>query len=320
MNRQPHASIVMSVYNGARYLRQSIESMLRQEGVEFEFIIVNDGSTDESPAILEEYAKRDNRIRLIHQENQGLTKALIHGCTEARCKYIARQDGDDVSMPGRLKKLVNLLESDKKIVMVSSWTRYIGPEDELVHELTRPEDPKLATKQLIHERTGPPAHGSVMFRTDAYKALGGYRKEFYYGQDSDLGLRFGQLGLVAYVPEYLYESRYSPDAISVSKRDLQKQFGEIGLACHKARMQGESEEQFLRMATQLRENLLSGNINRISNNKLISSGHYFIGSGLYKQGDSRSIKYFWSAIKSNPFYWRAWLKIILSIVRLNKKV
>ena len=83
----PEVSVVMSVYNGASHLRASIDSILQQDGVDFEFIIVDDGSTDESPSILDDYAARDARIRLIHQENQGLTKALIRGCAEARGKF-----------------------------------------------------------------------------------------------------------------------------------------------------------------------------------------------------------------------------------------
>ena len=93
---KPSVSVIMSVYNGANHLVKSVESILVQEGVDFEFIIVNDGSTDESGEILEAFARRDNRIRVIEQENTGLTKALIRGCKEARGKYIARQDVDDV--------------------------------------------------------------------------------------------------------------------------------------------------------------------------------------------------------------------------------
>ena len=231
MKKHPDVSVVMSVYNGAKYLLQAVESILNQEGVEFEFIIVNDGSKDGSGDILADYASRDKRLQIIEQENQGLTAALIKGCSLARGKYIARQDADDISMPGRLKRLVDLIESGQKIVFVSSWVQYLGPENELVYEVVRPEEPEIATRILMHEKKGPPAHGSVMFRTDAYRAAGGYRNEFYYGQDSDLWLRLGQLGCIAsYVQQFLYKYRYSPDAISVSMRDLQKQFGVIGQA------------------------------------------------------------------------------------------
>src|SRR5919197_1200716 len=102
MSDSPEVSVVMSVYNGAANLRETIDSILNQEGVSLEFIIVNDGSTDESPRILAEYAERDLRINIIRQENQGLTRALIRGCAAAQGTYIARQDTGDISLPGRL--------------------------------------------------------------------------------------------------------------------------------------------------------------------------------------------------------------------------
>ena len=107
----PEVSVVMSVYNGAKYLRESVESILSQKSVDFEFIIVNDGSTDDSENILDEYAVQDNRIRIIKQKNMGLTQALIRGCNEARGTYIARQDANDVSLQGRLKKQLEYLKS-----------------------------------------------------------------------------------------------------------------------------------------------------------------------------------------------------------------
>jgi glycosyltransferase involved in cell wall biosynthesis len=91
----PDVSVVMSVYNDATYLCGAVESILIQEGVSFEFIIIDDGSTDGSGQILDEYAAKDSRIRVVRQQNRGLTRALIAGCAMARGKYIARQDSDD---------------------------------------------------------------------------------------------------------------------------------------------------------------------------------------------------------------------------------
>ncbi len=106
----PDVSVVMSAYNGSRDLAKSVDSILCQEGVNFEFIIVNDGSTDESPRLLEQYAAKDARVRVIHQENRGLTKALIRGCAEARGEFIARQDVGDLSLPGRLANELKLIQ------------------------------------------------------------------------------------------------------------------------------------------------------------------------------------------------------------------
>jgi len=85
----------MSVYNGGTALAATLDSVLAQEGVAFEFIVVDDGSTDGSGALLDDHAQRDERLRVIHQDNRGLTRALIRGCAAARGPFIARQDAGD---------------------------------------------------------------------------------------------------------------------------------------------------------------------------------------------------------------------------------
>ena len=136
MNTAPMVSVVMSAYNGAATLRGSVQSVLSQEGVDFEFIIVDDGSTDASPAILEQLSRADRRIRIIRQENLGLTRALIHGCAEARGRFIARQDCDDLSLPGKLKKQLQAIEGRTDVALVSCGTRFVGPNGELLYEIS----------------------------------------------------------------------------------------------------------------------------------------------------------------------------------------
>src|SRR5262245_6785124 len=102
MTANCEVSVVMSVYNGASNLPATINSILSQEGVALEFIVVNDGSTDKTGEILDDYARRDNRVRVIHQKNTGLTRGLIRGCDAARGEFIARQDAGDISLPERL--------------------------------------------------------------------------------------------------------------------------------------------------------------------------------------------------------------------------
>ena len=235
----------MSVFNGERYLRESADSILRQTFSDFEFIIVNDGSTDGSPDILAEYARQDGRIRVIDQENQGLTRALIRGCAEARGRYIARQDADDVSEPRRLRKLTGLLDGDPGLAFTSSWGRFVEPGGAVCGEVIRPADGTEATHVLLHCRQGPSAHGSVMFRKDSYERVGGYRPEFYYAQDSDLWLRLALVGKIAYAQQFLYTHRVAPEGISFARRGLQCRFAELGQACHAARLRGESEAPWL---------------------------------------------------------------------------
>ncbi len=299
----------MAVHNGERFLRDSIESILTQLHPDFEFIVVNDGSTDRTQHILRLCAGQDARVRILEQENQGLTRSLIRGCLAARGKYIARQDADDLSTPDRIVKLAQLLEVDPGLVFASSWAEWIGPEDELLWEMRRPSRSEEATRQLLHEGIGPPAHGSAMFRKESYQAAGGYREEFYYGQDSDLWLRLGQLGRLGYVQETLYRWRFNLSGITVTNRTLQRRFGKIGQECHAARMRGESDRVFLREADGLRRQILSGAVTRTSDRKLTAAANYFVGSRLAQRGDHRSREYLLRTTRANPLNWRAWLRI-----------
>src|SRR5262249_3399639 len=129
-----------SVYNGADRLPETMESILSQEGVSLEFVIVNDGSKDGAGAILDGYADRDPRVRVLHQKNQGLTCALIRGCAAARGEYIVRQDaGGDISLPGRLERQLTHLSQCSDAVMSSCGTRYVGPAGETLYEITQSE-------------------------------------------------------------------------------------------------------------------------------------------------------------------------------------
>ena len=125
MSGRPLVSVVMSVYNGEGYLPASLDSLLAQEGVDFEIVVVDDGSTDQSPEILENYARKDYRVRVIRQENAGLTKALARGCGEATGELVARQDADDVSFPGRLAKLTAVLRENAGVAVAASWVEVI---------------------------------------------------------------------------------------------------------------------------------------------------------------------------------------------------
>ena len=119
MTASPNISVVMGVYNGAANLRDTVQSVLSQEGVDLEFVIVDDGSTDSTPVLLEEVARTDRRVRVARQSNLGLTRALIRGCAEARGEFIARQDCGDLSLPGRLLTQIRTMESHPDATLMS---------------------------------------------------------------------------------------------------------------------------------------------------------------------------------------------------------
>src|SRR5581483_5362438 len=134
--KEPIVSVVMSVFNGDSLLRDTLDSILAQEGIEFELVVVDDGSTDKTAAILEEAARNDQRVRVLRQQNQGLTRALIAGCRAARGVVIARHDCGDRSSSLRLKRQFELISSAGDIVLVSCKTLYVGPEREPLYTLT----------------------------------------------------------------------------------------------------------------------------------------------------------------------------------------
>ena len=306
----PAISVAIGVYNGARYLRPSLESILGQQDVDFELVVVDDGSTDESPGILDTYARRDPRLRVLRQANSGLTKALIRGCAEARGAYIARQDADDLSSPGRLARLAARLDAAPDVVLASSWAQVIGPQDEVIAEIRRPQDPAEATRLLRSGRQGPPGHGSVMFRKDAYMRAGGYRDVFYYAQDSDLWLRMIELGSIRYEPAFLYRYRYAPDSISALRARLQAGFADIAEACRVARVRGDPEGPHLDRAARLREDILARRV-APATPRDVARAYYFIGAGLARHGDRRGAAgYFrkaWQADRGHVLALLRWL-------------
>ena len=306
----PRVSVVMSVYNETARLRRAIDSLLRQTWNDFELIVVDDGSQGETPSILSEYAQKDSRIRVIRQENAGLTMALIRGCNEARGEFIARHDADDWSEPSRLSEQANLLILNPNIGFVSCATQYVGPHEELLDLVRRDDPPPEATRKLLDERQGPPAHGSVMFRRSLYHAAGGYRSAFYFGQDSDLWMRMGELAPLMYDVRPLYFARRDPSGLSGQMSTRQALFGQFGQDCRAARRNGQPERQILKSAEELAEEL-----RRKKKQSATSWGRatmaYLIGVSLAKRGDPRAQDYFWEAIRTNPLYWRAWMRLVL---------
>ncbi|MCA9052370.1 MAG: glycosyltransferase family 2 protein [Planctomycetaceae bacterium] len=304
-------SVVMSVYNDAGRVRNSVESLLCQSLREIEVIAVDDGSNDDSGRILRELAARDARVRVIEQHNSGLTQALIRGCSAAQGELIARQDSDDWSHPERLERQVELLRRDARIGFVSCTTEYAGPRDERLEVISRPADPDAATRGLLFERQGPPAHGSVMFRRSLYEAVGGYRPQFYFSQDADLWLRMAEQSWIGYVMTPLYVARREVESTSGVFRPYQRRFGELGQLCRAARRTGQPEAPYLEEAVELKERFLAErSSSRTSFRRSGNDAAYLIGSQLSRNGDRRAAVYLWDVIRSRPWHWKAWVRLL----------
>lgn len=307
MNERADVSVVMSVYNGAPDLPRSVDSILSQEGVNLELIVVNDGSTDDSVEILQEYSSRDQRVRFINQENQGLTRALIAGCTAARGKYIARQDAGDVSLSGRLIKQLDCIRETSDTTFVSCGTRYVGPKGEHLYDVH--QDTAKATTNLLtlnpKEVIGPSHHGSTLFSRSLYERVGGYRPAFYFAQDLDLWIRLAEQGRHVVIPEVLYEASVTVESISGRHRKQQIELTRMILKAAGLRRNGISEQQILKQAERIRPK------DRHINGRLVRArAFYFIGSCLRRHNNPRASYYFRQALKSNPFHLKSAVQLL----------
>jgi glycosyltransferase involved in cell wall biosynthesis len=208
----------MSVYDGERYVESAIRSVLRQTFEDFELIVVDDGSTDKSREIAGSID--DRRIRVIGQDNQGLTKALIRACAQAKGDIIARQDADDISIPDRFAKQLDVLESDPSIVAVGTDRELIDGDGRSMGRFGHPvRDSWLRTILALRNEFG---HGTLMMRAAALDRAGGYDAGHRYAQDFELLWRLAEVGKVYNHPEVLYYSRKHERAISSASEEEQR--------------------------------------------------------------------------------------------------
>ena len=228
---------MMSVYNGDAFVAASIDSVLAQTFENFEFIIVDDGSTDNTASILASF--RDNRIRLISQSNTGLTVALNEALRHCQAPFIARQDADDISYPDRFATQLQSLDRRPEIIAVGSWATVIDAEGDEVGMLCNASDPIDIKRNLPSDNTF--IHGSLMFRRHAIEASGGYRPQFRYAQDYDLLLRLADQYQLANVPRSLYANRHWRGKISVNKLSEQLSFGRLAQTLAAQRRLGDSD-------------------------------------------------------------------------------
>jgi glycosyltransferase involved in cell wall biosynthesis len=311
MKEKPNVSVVMSVYNGASDLDITMDSVLSQDGVKLEFIVVNDGSTDKTGEILEGYARRDGRVRVIHQENTGLTHALIRGCAAASGEFIARQDVGDVSLAGRLALQVNVFNNNSRVVMTSCGTRFVGPDNEVLYEVRHVGDELndgLRRVDFRHVR-GVSSHPSVMFRRESYENVGGYRAQFVVAQDLDLWMRFAEIGLCWGTPEILCEVRLSKNSISSARKFEQNLSEKTIVRCAAARRSGRDDSALVAKWTQRRKWILLF-WRWVPKAYHEAKFYYFIGSVLRHRQPKQAQLYFRRAVTAWFPYPRAWYRIL----------
>ena len=235
---KPAISVAMSVYNGEQYLALAIESILAQTFADFEFLIVNDGSSDGSAAIIDDYAIKDSRIRAIHRENKGLVISLNQMVEEARAPLIARMDCDDISLPERFAKQMAFLDVNPDYGVIGTWTSDIdengspfpleGSDHAISHEQFMAE---IGSGAML-------CHPSVIMRRDVVIAVGGYHQAFKHCEDFDLWLRLASVTKLCSLPERLVKYRHWANQVSSRYAYVQRLGAAISLAAFRERAAG----------------------------------------------------------------------------------
>jgi len=228
----PLVSVVMSAYDTPKkFLSKSIESVLDQSYENFEFIIINDGADRLTSEILNTYAKKDVRIRLVIQDNMGLTKSLNRGVLLAKGKYIARQDTDDLWMTEKLKQQLDIVESKKNIVLVGTYCRVLDKDfNDITDSLSGFNDRLniIGTEEIRKALTkfNPFCHASILVNAEVLKKLSSYNDSYTYSQDYELWVRIMHKHEAMIIPDALTKKIFHSESITGgSKRSKQRLLG-----------------------------------------------------------------------------------------------
>lgn len=217
VNTSPLVSVVMAVFNGEKYLQRAIDSILAQTLTDFEFIIVDDGSTDRGKDIIRRY--HDDRIRLIeNSENLGLSASLNKGIEVARSGYVARMDCDDISLPERFALQFEFLERHSRVAVLGTGAKFIDADGVDVCTFAPLSDDN-GLRRVFPE--SPFIHPSVMFRKSMYLCAGRYPEHMRWGgEDAVLFGRMANFGELHNLATALLKYRLVPGAMSRKPPDF----------------------------------------------------------------------------------------------------
>ena len=205
----PALSVVMPVHNALPHLDEAVQSILDQTFADFEFVILDDASSDGSSERLRDWASRDRRIRLLNaDENLGPVRSSNKVAEAARAPFVARMDADDISYPERLAEEIELLRDHPEVGVVAGLCDMI---DRSGKRIRAPEGWRLAQRSVFV----PFAHGAMMYRREVFDKVGGYREECEYWEDQDLVVRMAAVAKVAVIPRPLYRVRQSSTSTRV---------------------------------------------------------------------------------------------------------
>jgi glycosyltransferase involved in cell wall biosynthesis len=216
----PRVTVLMSVWNGERFVGETIRSILGQTFEDFEFLILDNASTDRTPEVIGKFD--DPRVKVVSlAENIGLTGALNLGLTKAAGRYVARIDADDLADPARLRSQVEFLESRPDVVMVGSWFDVIDDAGGLIGTHEGPQEHDDIVSYMLFEN--PFGHSTVMYEREAVAGVGGYNTSYQYAQDQALWWSLSEKGKLAILPKTLARIR---SHVGQASRSVGRQWAE----------------------------------------------------------------------------------------------
>ena len=226
----PSVSVLMTAFNTQRYLRAAVDSVLAQTMRDIELVVVDDGSTDQTPEILERYAAADRRVRVVHRENGGISAAANAGLEACRGTYVARLDSDDIAKPHRVESQLAYLK-EHGLIACGTWHDLIDERSRFLKTLRPPTDDH-AIQLLLLKGHGAICNPTSMYLKQPFIDLGGYALELASAEDLDCWLRLGELGKLGNVPQSLGQYRLHHGSVSEQKCETQRQRAKI--ACERA--------------------------------------------------------------------------------------
>lgn len=203
----PRVSILLPVYNAQAYLPQAIDCILAQSFTDWELLAVDDGSVDRSRSMLEGYARRDDRIRVISRPNTGIVGALNDALAAARGPLIARMDADDLCTPGRLETQIAFMDRHRDHAAVGCWVQRVDPYGSPVGMEKPPTDHAAIDAALLRGDGSAIVHATTVIRRDALQRVGAWRAQYNWVEDIDLFLRLAEVGRLANIPVPMYSYR-----------------------------------------------------------------------------------------------------------------
>ena len=216
-------SVVLPVFNGGIYLDDAIASIRNQTFVNFELIILNDGSTDKSIEIIKRHAASDSRIVVVDRGNRGLVETLNEGVKLAKADLIARMDADDICAPHRLTTQFEYLKCHPECVAVGSRIELIDPEGLPIRLMVDGLKHDEIDAANLRGNGSAIAHPTVMFRSEAALQVGGYREEYKHAEDVDFFLRLAEVGILANLKDVLLQYRQHPKSVGYAHAQAQMQ-------------------------------------------------------------------------------------------------